>query len=139
MSWDQVQERVSGFDAVLIDTPGFHLDEQSEVEYLNDILQMPRDCRKHLVLSTQSNQSALRAKAETYTKVPFDDVIFTGLDQTHEPGLIYSLSKDLGRPLHGFGIGDHIPDDFEYASRERVVDLIFEISKFRGSNKESQY
>jgi flagellar biosynthesis protein FlhF len=32
-------------------------------------------------------------------------------------------------PLHSFGIGTRVPEDFEFATKERVVDFLFKISK----------
>ena len=63
--------------------------------------------------------------------IGFDDVIFTSLDETTHHGLIFNFQEKFERPLHSFGIGSAIPEDFEPATKERVVDLIFKITKFK--------
>jgi flagellar biosynthesis protein FlhF len=38
-------------------------------------------------------------------------------------------------PLHSFGIGPRVPEDFEFATKERVLDLLFKITQ---ANKQEQ-
>jgi flagellar biosynthesis protein FlhF len=37
----------------------------------------------------------------------------------------------LNVPIHSFGIGNAIPEDYELATKERVADLIFSLSKIK--------
>jgi len=53
------------------------------------------------------------------------------LDESVQHGLIYNFQKKFGTPLHSFGIGPKVPEDFEAATKERVVDLIFKLTKIR--------
>ncbi|MNL77621.1 flagellar biosynthesis regulator FlhF [compost metagenome] len=63
-------------------------------------------------------------------------MIFTGLDESTQHGTIYNFMKRFDIPLHSFGIGPRVPEDFEYATKERVLDLIFKITKIQ--QQESQ-
>jgi flagellar biosynthesis protein FlhF len=35
------------------------------------------------------------------------------------------------KPLFAFGVGAKVPDDLEWATKERVLDLIFKLTKLR--------
>ena len=59
----------------------------------------------------------------------YQDVIFTSLDESVQHGPIYNFMKKFDIPLHSFGIGSRVPEDFEFATKERIVDLIFKITK----------
>ena len=39
--------------------------------------------------------------------------------------------KTFDVPLHSFGVGNRVPEDFEIATRERVLDLIFKLSNMK--------
>jgi flagellar biosynthesis protein FlhF len=59
----------------------------------------------------------------------YSDVIFTALDEVTQHGTIYNFVRQTNQPLFGFGIGPKVPDDFERATPERVVDLIMDLTK----------
>ena len=65
-----------------------------------------------------------------------NDVIFTKLDESVNHGLIYDFQRSFGVPLHSFGIGSRIPEDFEMATRERVLDLIFRLTRINSERGE---
>ena len=67
--------------------------------------------------------------ARRYKVGDFVDLIFSNLDQSVQHGIIYNLQKKTGKALHSFGVGARIPEDFEFASKERVLDLLFKLTK----------
>ena len=69
--------------------------------------------------------------AKRYRVTDYNDLIVTNLDQSVQHGLIYNIQRKTHKPLHSFGIGNRIPEDIELASKERVLDLIFKLSKFK--------
>ena len=58
----------------------------------------------------------------------FNDVIFTHIDESSQYGLIYNFQKRFEVPIHSFSTGPKIPEDYEPATKEKYVDLIFKLS-----------
>lgn len=130
IDWRQVESQLAHVDHVLIDYPGLSLKHTTEFDYIAS--QLPTESLRttHLVLSAAVREDALAPVIQRYQRLDFNDFVMTKLDETTGYGLLYTLQKEFGRPFHSFSIGQNIPDDFEYATKERVVDLIFELSKF---------
>jgi flagellar biosynthesis protein FlhF len=85
----------------------------------------------HYVQSVLAKDADAFELAQRYQMIGFDDVIFTRLDESVQHGLIYNFQERFNKPLHSFGIGSHIPEDFEPATKERVVDLLFKLTRLR--------
>jgi flagellar biosynthesis protein FlhF len=64
-----------------------------------------------------------------YRVVNFDDIIATRLDESSNHGFLYNIQRKTDKPLYAFGLGAKIPEDIELATRERVLDLIYKITK----------
>jgi flagellar biosynthesis protein FlhF len=79
----------------------------------------------------------MQESLNNYSMLNIDDVIFNHLDESVHNGPIYSFVKSNQIPIHSFGIGSRIPEDFEYATKERLVDLIFHITKKNNQNQEA--
>jgi flagellar biosynthesis protein FlhF len=134
--WDWVLGQLSNVDHILVDSPGLPLKDLEEIHFLKSILPPEAvSSQTHLVLrATQKDKDAFEA-ARRYKSASHQDVIFTGLDQSVQHGLIYNFQLQTGTPLHSFGIGSRIPEDFEAATKERVLDLIFKLTKLRSSEE----
>lgn len=127
--WDGIMKYLDRVDDVLVDSPGFGLKDPDEIHTLRRLMPPPiLNPRVHYVASATSRDSDVMETARRYSILGFDDVIFTGLDEAAQHGTIYNFARRFGVPLHSFGIGSRIPDDFETATRERVLDLIFKIT-----------
>lgn len=125
-------DKVAGVDYVLIDYPGLNLKTTEELDWLKQMLPPPMDePTVHYVQSVLANEESSLELAGRYKDLHLHDVIFTGLDEAVQHGLIYNFQDRTKLPLHSFGIGRNIPEDLEPATKERVVDLIFKLSKFR--------
>lgn len=131
--WSHVLSTLSGIDYILVDCPGLPLKQLSEIDTFKACLP-PADARKtvHLTLSVNQKDVDAFEIARRYRLAHFDDVIFTKLDESATHGLIYNFQKEFQVPLHSLGVGPMIPEDFEVATRERIVDLIFKLSKLKG-------
>jgi len=86
-------------------------------------------CDRHLVISSTFKDKDAFEIAERYRIAKPTDMIFTKLDEAVTHGLIYNFQKKYDLPLFSFGTGPGLPEDFEFASKERVIDLIFRITK----------
>lgn len=130
--WDRVMAQLSHYDHILVDYPGLGLKNMDEISKVRSLL--PNDSLKasvHLVLSCLAKDSDLTELGKRYKVTGFQDVIFTGLDESMQHGNIYNFMKRFETPLHSFGIGTRVPEDFEVATKERVLDLIFKITTMK--------
>jgi flagellar biosynthesis protein FlhF len=59
------------------------------------------------------------------------DLVFTALDLSVQHGVIATVQLRSGLPIHSFGIGSRVPEDFEVATKERVLDLLFKLSSLK--------
>jgi flagellar biosynthesis protein FlhF len=128
--WEAILPQMNGFDTILVDFPGSSLKSLDEISAVKSLLpQETWNPHVHLVLSTLARDSELTEIGKRYAATGFQDVIFTGLDQASQHGSIYNFMRKYDTNLHSFGIGTRVPEDFEMATKERVLDLIFKITK----------
>jgi flagellar biosynthesis protein FlhF len=134
--WVTLAPQLANMDYILFDTPGLNLKAGNDLEILRRILPAAAtnssgEAQIHYVQSIMARDTDAFEIAERFKFVGFQDVIFTRLDEAVQFGLIYNFQQQFKVPLHSFGIGNNIPEDFEFASKERVIDLIFNLSQFR--------
>lgn len=127
--WDLIGEEASNFDKILIDTPGIRFRKIDELQMLKQVLPPAKfSPRVHLVLSaTAKDQDAIEL-GKRFASVGFDDVIFTALDESVQHGVLINFQEAVGKPFHSFGLGPRVPEDYEKATKERVIDLLMNIS-----------
>lgn len=130
--WEWVLGQLNNVDYILVDCPASQLREIDEIHALKNMLPPEiMGSSTHLVLSATSKDSDTSEMARRYRSVNVNDVIFTNLDQSVQHGVIYNFQLKNSLPLNSFGIGPRIPEDFEPATKERVLDLIFKLTKLR--------
>lgn len=137
--WSHVIPHLEQLDHVLVDFSGLSLRNEEEVNYIKRMTPpVYKTMRTHLVLSSSSKDSDLISCAKSYTAFGFNDVIFTGLDEASQHGNIYNFIRKTKTDLFAFGIGKKVPEDFEFATAERVVDLILKITQNSAQNEKKQ-
>jgi flagellar biosynthesis protein FlhF len=130
--WVQLVRYLGNVDCVLVDCAGLSMRNSEEVFMLRGLLPPPSlNPAIHLVLSTNSKDADLCDLGRRYSALNYKDVIFTGLDESTQHGTIYNFMKRFDIPLHSFGIGTRVPEDFEFATKERLLDLIFKITQLK--------
>lgn len=130
LDWAPLLDQLHGIDLILVDFPGSSLKNLDEVNEIKSLL--PEDIfnpQIHLVQNVCHRDQDLLESARRYQLLKFHDVIFTNLDLASQFGCLYNFSQTVQVPLHSFGKGPQIPEDFEYATAERVIDLIFRITQ----------
>lgn len=131
--WMNILKAAQGYDYLFVDYPGLNLRTQEETSLLERLLPpqgISRDL--HLVLSATDQDQYLTDAAARYQKVDFDDVLFNFLDETYYHGNIFNFQHRFKKPFLGFGLGSKIPEDFEFATPERVLDLVMKITQSHG-------
>ena len=128
--WSHVIPHLDQLDHVLVDYAGLNLRNQDEVNYMKRMAPpVYKSMRVHLVLSSLSKDIDLAEYAKRYEAFGYHDVFFSGLDEASQHGNILNFAITTGKELFGFGIGPKVPEDFEYATAERVVDLVLKITQ----------
>ncbi len=120
-------------DYVLIDTEGQSLVQMNEIDNLKAHIPYELgNIRIHMVLSAMMKDEEMFSYARRFRSVQFHDFIITNIDQLRKHGVLINLQKQVAAPYFAFGLGPMIPEDFEWSSRERVLDCIFKLSKTKG-------
>jgi flagellar biosynthesis protein FlhF len=128
--WARVYQQFSHLDHILVDMPGLPLKTEMEASLLRTLMPPLSLARRiHYVASVCAKDQDTSENLRRYLAVRPDDLIFTQLDESISHGVIYNLQRQYNAPLFGFGTGPTIPDDFEYATKERLLDLIFKLTK----------
>lgn len=136
--WKEILKFINSIDYILVDTPGSNLKTQDEVAFFENLILKEIPSKSvHLVLSAVSKYEDLQGVMAKFAQLNVTDVIFNHLDETVQNGNVYSFNKINKLPLFAFGIGQRIPEDFEYATKERLVDLIFHITQKNTTTNEA--
>ena len=126
--------QLDGYDSILIDTPGISLANMEEVDFVRNLaaLDTSKEKRIHLVISALTKSSDLGSILKRFRVAQFDDIVVSNIDQTTQHGILINIQDKIDAPFHSFGIGADIVDGFEFATKERVLDLIFKLTKMNG-------
>lgn len=128
--WNKVIPYLGQVDHVLVDFASLAMKTEDEFNYLKKMMPpVSENIRTHLVLSAKSKDSDLLEAVKRYENIGITDIIMTSLDEATQHGNIYNLARKQSLPFYAFSIGPKIPDDFERATAERVLDLILELTK----------
>ncbi|MGZ3722828.1 MAG: flagellar biosynthesis protein FlhF [Bdellovibrionales bacterium] len=128
--WRVAEAKLGHLQHILVDCPGLNLRSMEEVDWLKAMLPPPEFNRSiHYVQSVLARDEEAMDLAGRYQMLGFHDVIFTRLDESSRQGLILNFQEHFKKPMHSFGTGSRIPEDYEFATKERVIDFIFKLSK----------
>lgn len=131
--WNVIRSKLTGVDHILVDFPGLQMKSPAETQFVREMLPPILDGGRsvHYVVSALAREEEAIEVGSRYQGMGLQDLIVTNLDEAAQHGLIYNFQRKFDLPLHSFGIGSQIPEDFEAATKERVVDLIFKLSKVK--------
>lgn len=127
--WTAVLGQLGQFDHILVDAPGLSLKTMEEMSLLRNLMPpATTSTTTHLCLEATAKDSDITEIGKRYKGTGFNDVIFTSLDLSVQHGTIFNFMRRFDVPLHSFGIGTRVPEDYEVATKERVLDLIFKLT-----------
>lgn len=136
--WMELESRIENVDTILVDAPGLNLNKPEELEWLRSVLPPEGSRKTHLVQSILSRDEEIFELTRRYLSLGLDDILFTRLDEANRCGVMINWMDHFRKPLFAFGIGTQIPEDFEFATKERVVDFVFRISNLRRDKGDNQ-
>ncbi len=128
--WKVAEQKLKKVQHILVDCPGLSLHSMQEADWLKSLLPPPEYNRTlHYVQSATARDEEALDLASRYQTIGIHDVIFTRLDETTRQGSMINFQQAFGTPIHSFGHGSRIPEDYEIATKERIVDFIFKLSR----------
>lgn len=116
-------------DLVLIDTTGRPV---KQVKILDDLQLLKSNVpgiEFHLVLSAAEKSGVLDSAVRMYSNLGLRSLAFNKLDESWQFSDAFNIAAKWSVPLSFFGTGPELPDDVERASRERMIEQIFGLSR----------
>ncbi len=126
--WEEIQIQLQGVDVILVDTGGTALKNLEELESLQQFLPRQSSAEVHYVLSATQREHESSETLRRFRALNPVDLIFTHVEESARYGGMVNLSLESDIPIVGLSLGRSIPDDYEWANRERILDLLLKIS-----------
>lgn len=122
-------ERIRDFDHVLIDMPGLDLYDTREIDQVRGATTEYRNSVSiHLVLSARMEKRELYSLCQRYKSINYNDIMVTHLDHRERLGQIINIADKLSLPFSAFSNGPKVPEDFYWATKEAIIDSLFNLS-----------
>jgi len=106
---------------LLVDTAGYAGGTAECGMGLAHFLCSRQDIDTHLVLTAPMRLADLRRTVDRFAGFSPRRLLFTRLDETDSTVAMFSEAARTGRPLSFFSTGQLVPEDWEAASKDRVV------------------
>ena len=116
------------YDSIIIDTEGFSQRNDEQLFEMREIFDERGRIQNSLVLSATSKDVDMIEVTRKFGCMPIDSIIFTKLDESAIYGSLFNHAIRFKKPLSYLTLGQKVPEDLEVASRERLVDLLLNIS-----------
>lgn len=122
---EDIAEKQRDQEIMLVDTGSFSPKKMCGPKPLTNIKKTKANWGVFLVLSLAEKASFSDQMVKAVSPLGIDGLIFTMMDEAWKYGDIFNICTKWGIGLSGFGTGQGIPDDYEPATRERVIERIF--------------
>lgn len=116
------------YESIIIDTDGFSQRNEKQLLEMREFFDERGRIHNYLVLSATSKDSDMNEVTRKFGSMPIDSIIFTKLDESAAYGSLFNHAIRFKKPLSYLSVGQKIPEDIEVASKERLVDLLLNIS-----------
>lgn len=110
---------------ILIDTGGKNPKCSKDLEDLRLLANSEIPMEVHLVLPAIEKSIQLDRYVNYFSCIGLESIIFSKIDSCWQFGDLFNISHKWSLPLSFFSTGQKVPEDFERASRERVIEKIF--------------
>ena len=116
------------YESIIIDTDGCSQRNEKQLLEMREFFDERGRIHNYLVLSATSKDSDMNEVTRKFGSMPIDSIIFTKLDESAAYGSLFNHAIRFKKPLSYLSVGQKIPEDIEVASKERLVDLLLNIS-----------
>lgn len=117
-------EKYKNRDVIFVDTAGRSPYNGSQMEELQEYIDIGRPDEIILVLSITTDSSALVQIYRQFEKIGVDKLIFTKLDETFHYGPILNILYEVGKPIAYLTTGQNVPDDIEVPDTLKLARMI---------------
>ncbi len=115
-------------DLILIDSAGRSQRDETQMSELRDFFKAYDQFSNLLVLSSTTKDSDLVEITKRFSTIGLSGVVFTKLDESTSYGSIFNHAIRFKLPITYLTTGQNVPEDIENASRERLIDILMNIS-----------
>ncbi len=119
---------LSSCDIVCVDTAGRSPFDTNGVKQLEEMLTIDQPIWRALVLPSAVSDPDLSQALQRFAALQYQHLIITKLDESVALGSLFNATYLTGKPLAYFTMGQHVPEDFEDAALERVIDCLLNFS-----------
>ena len=116
------------YDSILIDTVGCSQRNDPQLFEMREIFDERGRIHNILTMSATSKDVDMNDVTRKFGCMPIDSIIFTKLDESASYGSLFNHAIRFKKSISYLTIGQKVPEDLEVASRERLVDLLLNIS-----------
>ena len=125
---NRIIESYENYDSIIIDTDGCSQRNEKQLYEMREMFDERGRIHNTLVLSATSKDSDMIEVTRKFGCMPIDSIIFTKLDESASYGSLFNHAIRFKKPLSYLTVGQKVPEDIEVASRERMADLLLNIS-----------
>ncbi|MGA1598944.1 MAG: flagellar biosynthesis protein FlhF [bacterium] len=125
---DKAIESYSDYEVVIIDTGGCSQRDEGQMFELRNIFDERGRIHNLLVLSATTKDNDLNEITRRFGSMPIEGVVFTKLDESSGYGSLFNHVIRFKKPISFLTTGQKVPEDIEMATKERLVDLLLNIS-----------
>ena len=120
------KEKLKHVDVIFIDTAGRNYLEIKYVQDLQSIINFNEEVETYLVLSLTSKLTDMRKIANQFSRINFNQFIFTKLDETSSYGSIIAMIEEFHIGVAYVTNGQSVPEDIQKMTQSKVMKLIEE-------------
>lgn len=121
---EEIIQKNSHQDLLLIDTAGRNPNQPGKMEELKNFLTVDPRVENYLVLSATTKDLDLAKTVQRFSLLPIRSYIFTKIDETEEYTSLFNQLIRFKRPLSYLTNGQRVPEDIELATKGRVASLV---------------
>lgn len=116
-------------NVILIDTPGISQMNKNRINDLKSIFNGVSNIQIQLLMNVSTNNVIVEDILQNFKTLPVTGLIFTKLDESTTFGNIVNQLCRNNIPISYFTNGQEVPEDIEFASIDKIVNLIIGESK----------
>ncbi|MBN2259004.1 MAG: flagellar biosynthesis protein FlhF [Clostridiales bacterium] len=112
-------------DLILVDTSGSSYKNVNQLNELKYFLDQIKEKEVSLVISMTSKNTDFIQILKSYQHAEFDNIILTKFDETLSYGNVLNAFYLTDKPISYISMGQVVPDDLEYATRDVLFKYIW--------------
>lgn len=121
---EKAVEAMKDCDVVLIDTTGRSSKNKMQISELRAFASKANADSINLVISATTKNKDIKTILDGYSTLDYDKIIITKLDETTNYGTLYNILRRANKPLRLVTVGQNVPDDIKYPSKDQILNLI---------------